>query len=86
MESVGPQVRQCKKSFPSCISKRNPEAHLGFLFKNGNIVGAFYIHGYNSSPSSPTLSRGFVAFPEESAIWAPGENVQAARSKIMDPI
>jgi hypothetical protein len=57
---------------------------LEILFKNGNtfdaIFGIFHIYGYNSSLSSPTLTRGFVTFSEGSAILAPGRNVQAARS------
>jgi hypothetical protein len=64
MEFLEPQVRHCKKSFPSCIPKRNPEVSGDFVQKREHrehIDAIFHVHGYNSSLSSQTLARGFVA-------------------------
>jgi hypothetical protein len=83
MEFAEPQVRPCKKLFMSGISKGNPEASADLVPKREHFSmlssGIFHVNGYNSSLSSPTSARGFVAIREESAIWALGENVQAAR-------
>ena len=84
MECVDSQVRHCKKIVPELHLEGETLKPLDILLRNGNMFDAifciFHIYGYNSSRSSPTLARGFVAFLEGSAICAPGRNVQAAKS------
>ena len=84
-EFVDPQVRHCKKLFPEPHLEDETLRPLEILVRNGNIFdaifGIFHIYCYISSFSSPTLARGFVAFPEGSAIWAPGRNVKAGKDQ-----
>ena len=84
MEFAEPQVRPCKKLFPNCISKRNPEA-LQILFQNVNIFDAVFRH----LPHSQLQFFAFIADVGARLCCNPvkgvrfgllEENVQAARS------
>jgi hypothetical protein len=89
MEFVKPQARHCKNR-SRAESRSETLKSLEILFKNGNtfdaIFGIFHIHGYNSSLSSPTLTRGFVTFPEGSAILAPGRNSGGEVQQLVDDL
>jgi hypothetical protein len=79
-----------KKKRSRTASRSETPKPLGILDKKRHIFdaifGIFHIHGYSSSLLSPTLARGFVAFPEESAIGGPGGNVEPTRSNGVDTI
>jgi hypothetical protein len=61
------KTKKCSRA----ASRSQTLKSLEILF-NGNIFdaisGIFHIHGYNSSLSSPTCARGFVASPQGSAL------------------